>query len=69
MKEDFPLLPQRVSEIAKVPQTLDKQGIVRRLIHMKVWPEHQLFSENTILTVYPFEQACAEFIIDLLKEG
>ena len=68
LKEDFSVLPQSVSEIAHVTGTLDKAGILRRLIHMKAWPEHQLFSENTILTVYPFEQACAEFVIDLLKE-
>ena len=68
LKEDFSVLPQSVAEIAHVTETFDKAGILRRLIHMKAWPEHQLFSENTILTVYPFEQACAEFVIDLLKE-
>ena len=69
LAEDFTYLPQSVTDIARYVSTLDKKGILCRLIHMKMFPGHAFFSEDTVLTVYPFEEAAAEFVIGLLNGG
>ena len=38
------------------------------MVHAAFYPDHQFFSENTILTLYPFEQSIADFIVMWMKE-
>ena len=66
--EDYAILPDgNVLDIAGYARTLDRKGIVTKLLHTLFYPEHRLLKDNLILSVYPFEQAIAEFIFYLMK--
>lgn len=47
---------------------MDEKGVIAHMIHALFYPDHVFFSENTILTLYPFEQAIACFIYMWMKE-
>ena len=69
LHEDYSILPQSVSAIGEAAASLDRKGLLARLIHMKAWPQHSLFLEKTVLTVYPFAQAEAEFVYEMIGRG
>jgi NTE family protein len=61
--EDYMLMPSLdIKEIAAYTKTLDQKGIVAKLVHQNLYPSHVIFSENIVLTTYPYEQAMADFI-------
>jgi len=61
--EDYMLMPSLdIKEIAAYTKTLDQKGIVAKLVHQNLYPSHVIFSENIVLTTYPYEQAIADFI-------
>jgi predicted acylesterase/phospholipase RssA len=47
---------------------MDQKGVISHMIHAAFHPEHVFFNENTILTLYPFEQSIADFIVMWMKE-
>ncbi|MCH4013214.1 MAG: patatin-like phospholipase family protein [Solobacterium sp.] len=47
---------------------MDHKSVISHMVHAAFYPDHQFFSENTILTLYPFEQSIADFIVMWMKE-
>ena len=69
VKEDYVYKPSlNVQQLAQFTKTLDTKGVVARLLHENLYPEHQLFSETTTLTLYPFEKAMADFVYCWMME-
>ena len=62
VSEDYNYLPLGITDIASYIPTLDQKGIVSKLLHASLYPEHRVVSEDLILTVYPFEQALADAV-------
>ncbi len=61
----FPsLYPKSVIEYTK---TLDQKGIVEKILHHLFYPEHEVVPDNIMLTVYPFEDAAARFLMFMMK--
>ena len=68
-KEDYVYKPAlNVQQLAQFTKTLDTKGVVARLIHENLYPDHKLFSETTTLTLYPFEKAMADFVYCWMME-
>lgn len=68
-KEDYVYKPTlNVQQLAQFTKSLDTKGVVARLIHENLYPDHQLFGETTTLTLYPFEKAMADFVYWWMKE-
>lgn len=66
--EDYELYPSLgIETITSYARTLDTLGIVSKLVHCNLYPNHSFLSENIILTVYPFEQSMADFITCMMK--
>lgn len=61
-------VPSGVIDVASYVPLTDKRVIVSRLVYAKLFPEHELFPAKIILTVYPFEETLADFIVYLMKE-
>lgn len=68
VEEDYAYIPQGVMDIAAYIRTLDQKGIVGKLLHAVLYPDHRVFSDHLILSVYPFEQALAEAVIMAMKQ-
>ena len=68
VEEDYAYIPQGVMDLASYIPTLDQKGIVSKLLHSVLYPDHRFFSEHLILTVYPFEQALAEAVVMAMKQ-
>lgn len=57
--------PQKMLNYAT---TLDQRGIVEKILHSLLYPEHVFLNENLLLTLYPFEEALATLLLYLLRE-
>lgn len=57
-----------VQQLAQFTKSLDQKGVVARLIHENLYPDHKLFSETATLTLYPFEKAMADFVYCWMME-
>lgn len=69
VKEDYVYRPtMNVQQLAQFTKSLDQKGVVARLIHENLYPEHKLFSETATLTLYPFEKAMADFVYCWMME-
>ncbi len=68
VEEDYAYIPQGVLDIASYIRTLDQKGIVGKLLHAYLYPEHKVFSDHLILSVYPFEEALAEAVVMAMKQ-
>lgn len=67
--KDYPILPGLIpSSVLEYLQTMDLHGIVEKLVHRKIYPEHGHLPENAVLTLNPFAQALADVIIYMLIE-
>ena len=66
--ENYAYIPQGVLDIASYVRTLDQKGITGKLLHAALYPDHRVFSDHVILTMYPFEQALAEALIMAMKQ-
>lgn len=68
VEEDYAYIPQGVLDIASYIRTLDQKGIVSKLLHAVLYPDHKVFSDALILSVYPFEQALAEAVVMAMRQ-
>ena len=59
---------QGIRDLAEYAKTLNTKGIIEKMIHANFFPEHRILTENMALTVYPFEQALADFVTCMMKE-
>lgn len=64
-KEDFSYKPSGFSQLGTM---LDQKETIARLLHADFYPDHVFANENTVLTLYPFEKAAADFIYMWMKE-
>ena len=55
-------------EMASGFTPLDRRSVIARLAHCNLYPDRAFFTENVVLTVYPFEQALADLITCMMKE-
>lgn len=65
---DYQIMPAGITNIAEYIHSLDTKGIVTKMVHANLYPEHSLNSDHLILSVYPFEKAMADFITYAMKE-
>jgi len=67
-QEEFDYAPSlSIKSLTSYLKKLKEEDIVKALIHHNLYPEHEIFSENLILTVYPFEQSLADFVTCAMK--
>ena len=68
IREDYTSLPSLgVRDVLSYARTLDQKGIVEKIVHSLLYPDQAVFPENIRLTVYPFEEALARFLIFMMK--
>ncbi|MBP3867567.1 MAG: patatin-like phospholipase family protein [Solobacterium sp.] len=69
-EEDYNYLPESLTtnHLLNYAATLGTKGIVEKMVHTMLYPEHTFLSDSVWLTVYPFERALADFIGVLLNE-
>ncbi len=68
LSEGYAYLPAlAVRDVLSYARTLDQKGIVEKIAHGLLYPDHTIFPENIRLTVYPFEEALARFLIFVMK--
>lgn len=65
--EDYAYKPMGIIDIASYIKSLDQKGIVEKIIHANLYPEYRLFSDETMMTLYPFEVALADFVTISMK--
>ncbi len=51
-----------------IQNALNTRAVIGRMIHTNLYPDHTIVSDSTILTVYPFEKAMADFITYFIQE-
>lgn len=65
---DFKYIPALdPKEVIEYTKTLDQKGIVEKILHHLFYPAHEIVSDNIVLTVYPFEDAAARFLMFMMK--
>jgi len=55
-------------KVLEYSRTLDQKGIIEKIIHGMLYPDHVILPENLRLTVYPFEEALAMLVVEMMKE-
>lgn len=65
--EDYGYKPSGISDLAAYIKSLDQKGYVEKSIHANLYPEHRLFSDETMMTLHPFEVALADFVTIMMK--
>ena len=68
--EDFEVWPDRISMdgILSHATRLSTKGIVEKIMHTRLYPAHSFLGDGLLLTVYPFENALAVFLGELMNE-
>ena len=61
----FPALYPK--DVLEYTRTLDQKGIVEKILHHLLYPGHDIVPENILLTVYPYEDAAAWFLMFMMK--
>ncbi len=56
------------AQLRSFASSLDRIGRIRHIVHVIYHPDHRLFSENALLTMYPFEAAAALFAVYMMEE-
>ena len=65
--EDFAYRPKGIIDLALYLKKLDQKGYVERMIHGNLYPGHKLISDETAMTLHPFEVALADFVTIMMK--
>jgi NTE family protein len=65
--EDYAYKPDRIIDLAPYIKSLDQKGIIEKIIHANLYPNHRLFSDETLMTLHPFEVALADFVTITMK--
>jgi NTE family protein len=65
--EDYAYKPKGIIDVAPYIKGLDQKGYVEKIIHANLYPEHRLFSDETLMTLHPFEVALADFVTIMMK--
>ena len=65
--EDYAYKPNGIIDLAPYIKSLDQKGIVEKIIHANLYPNHRLFSDETLMTLHPFEVALADFVTIMMK--
>ncbi len=68
--EDFEVRPERLSMdgILSYASKLSTKGVVEKIMHTRLYPSHAFLSDGVLLTMYPFENALAMFLGELMNE-
>ena len=66
--EAYMILPAGITDMPGYIRSLDTKGIITKIIHANLYPEHSVIPEELLLTVYPFEKAAADFVTYAMKE-
>lgn len=65
--DDYELVPKKVTDVISYIKDLDKHSMIEKLIHLELFEHKRFINSNILLTLLPFEEALANFVI-LLKE-
>lgn len=65
--EDYAYKPSGIIDIASYIKGLDQKGYIEKIIHGNLYPDHRLMSEQTLMTLHPFEVALADFVTITMK--
>jgi Predicted esterase of the alpha-beta hydrolase superfamily len=65
--EDYAYKPLGIINLAPYIKGLDQKGYVEKIIHANLYPDHRLFSDETLMTLHPFEVALADFVTIMMK--
>ena len=66
--ENYMMMPSGITDIPAYIHTLDIKGVIMKMIHSSLYPQHSIISEDVVLTLYPFEKAAADFVSYAMKE-
>lgn len=68
-KKDFAYLPKlHINDVFSYISTLDKKGIIEKILHLLIYEEHRFVDKQVLLTICPFETCLAVLIKDMMKE-
>lgn len=65
--EDYAYKPNGITDLGAYMKSLDQKGIIEKIIHTNLYPAHRLISDETLMTLYPFEVALADFVTIAMK--
>jgi hypothetical protein len=66
--EDYAYTSQRdLLILHRILRSLDQKGYIEKIIHCNLYPDHRLISEQTLMTLHPFEVALADFVTIMMK--
>ena len=69
LDEDYTYNPMHsVDDLMSYASTLNQKGIIEKLVHEAFYPEHKIFPDSLILTIYPFEKALSLLVVNMMKE-
>lgn len=68
-QEDYPYLPTKSpKDMVAYASSLDTKGIISKMVHTNLYPDHVFLSEGAWLTLYPFEEALALLVTMMMFE-
>ncbi len=68
VEPDYVYIPSPyLKSVLEYVKTLDQKGIVEKILHRLFYPSHEVVPDNIMLTVYPFEDALARFLMFMMK--
>lgn len=65
--EDYAYKPKGITDLAAYRKSLDRKGVVDKIVHMNLYPDHRLFSQEALMTINPFEVALADFVTIMMR--
>lgn len=55
-------------QLLEYTKGLDTKGVIEKIVHAQLYPEHDFFGQNIALTVHPFAMMQGMFIVAMMKE-
>lgn len=65
--EGYAIKPNGITDIVSYCKTLDRKGIVEKMVHANLYPKDRFINEDAMMTLYPFEVALADFVTIMMK--
>ena len=56
------------SQLLEYTKNLDTKGVIEKMIHAQLYPEHDFLGSTIALTVYPFAMVQGMFVVAMMKE-
>lgn len=56
------------AQLLEYTKSLDEKGVIEKIVHAQLYPEHDFFGPTIALTVYPFAMLQGMFVVSMMKE-